>query len=413
MNNLYTRQAQTRNIFGVKAIRLLLIVCCCAVLGVMAEHSHGYSGDEQLLDAASKGRTQRVIDLIEAGAGVNKADMVGNTPLHYAASKGNLDMARVLIEAGADANKANLGDRTPLHLAASEGKSDIIRALLAVGVDQTDNKDNMWHKIMEMVLPSDSVDINRTDGFGNTPFDLAVRHGHADAIRVLAGAGANVNKADMDGDTPLHDAALSGNAGTIRVLIEVGADINKVNHDGRTPLHTASSGYNWCWPQPPIEEWQGRSYTIIALIEAGADVNKIDYDDKMPLLKAIHVAACIGDIRMIQALLVAGVDVNDQESENGSTPLHSAVSQGQIDAARVLMKNGADVNKVNKHGWTPLHSAAKGARSGTARALIEAGANVNRADNEGKYPLYYVATRGIGTAETRRILREAGAKRSN
>ena len=43
---------------------------------------------------------------------------------------------------------------------------------------------------------------------------------------------------------------------------------------------------------------------------------------------------------------------------SGDTPLHIAAAGGYDGVAQLLVKNGANVNAVNKEGWTPLHAAS-------------------------------------------------------
>ena len=41
----------------------------------------------------------------------------------------------------------------------------------------------------------------------------------------------------------------------------------------------------------------------------------------------------------------------------GMTPLHQAVLDENLGAVRLLIKNGADVNRLDEDTWTPLHAA--------------------------------------------------------
>src|SRR5207344_953123 len=60
------------------------------------------------------------------------------------------------------------------------------------------------------------------------------------------------------------------------------------------------------------------------------------------------LAAESGNTDTIAALLDAGADVNAKESESGQTPLIFAVSENHVDAMKVLIKRGADVNVATK-----------------------------------------------------------------
>ena len=41
----------------------------------------------------------------------------------------------------------------------------------------------------------------------------------------------------------------------------------------------------------------------------------------------------------------------------GLTPLHQAVLEGNLQAVKLLVMHGADVNKTDTDTWTPLHAA--------------------------------------------------------
>ena len=56
---------------------------------------------------------------------------------------------------------------------------------------------------------------------------------------------------------------------------------------------------------------------------------------------------------MIQCFQAKGADVNDQNKEE-STPLIMASYNGNLEIARILIRNGADVNVQNGDDETPL-----------------------------------------------------------
>ncbi len=82
----------------------------------------------------------------------------------------------------------------------------------------------------------------------------------------------------------------------------------------------------------------------------------------------------------------------------GDTPLHAAAAGYRTNAARALLKNGADVSARNRRGAEPLHYAADGgfgARNWSPErqaemiaSLINAGANPNALDKSGVAPLH-------------------------
>ena len=58
-----------------------------------------------------------------------------------------------------------------------------------------------------------------------------------------------------------------------------------------------------------------------------------------------------------EEMIKAGVDVNNTKDYHGGTPLHWAAYKGCLDACRLLIEHGADVNALDTFGDTPLSDA--------------------------------------------------------
>ena len=87
----------------------------------------------------------------------------------------------------------------------------------------------------------------------------------------------------------------------------------------------------------------------------------------------------------IEKYINDGADVNCSTA-NGSTPLHYAAFNGNLETARFLIGKGAGVNVKTKDGITPLHYAVSKNSKEIVRLLIEKGAEVNAKDSKGKVP---------------------------
>lgn len=106
---------------------------------------------------------------------------------------------------------------------------------------------------------------------------------------------------------------------------------------------------------------------------------------------ALQYACRKGNLRVVEALLAQGADVNGgpnggkclrQAALCGSdkrcgTPLHFACGGGFLDVAKLLIASGAAVNMWNELGETPLHSACRNNKPELVRLLVANGADVN------------------------------------
>ncbi|MBN2584959.1 MAG: ankyrin repeat domain-containing protein [Planctomycetes bacterium] len=135
-------------------------------------------------------------------------------------------------------------------------------------------------------------------------------------------------------------------------------------------------------------------------IDAGADLNGLAAVGEAPL----HYAAQIGRLEAARILLDAGADVNvltkAVESEKqwvagGVTPLHYAAGNGRDDVAELLIARGARINaQEGELGSTPLHWAAAQRHLGAMRLLLGHGADPNARDAGARAPLHEAAAAG-------------------
>lgn len=99
-------------------------------------------------------------------------------------------------------------------------------------------------------------------------------------------------------------------------------------------------------------------------------------------------AAKAGDLKAVQALIAAGIDVNAAD-ERGWTPLHYAVysaelKRGYADLVQALVDAGANIEAAIGYGVRPLMLAAGYGEAEVVATLLNAGADP-LAKNEGGY----------------------------
>ncbi len=90
-----------------------------------------------ILEATFMGNEEAVKEHIAYKSDLNQKDAYGSTPLHIAATFGKTDVAILLIEAGADLSATSADGSTPLHTAAFFGRTEIVKALLANNINVT------------------------------------------------------------------------------------------------------------------------------------------------------------------------------------------------------------------------------------------------------------------------------------
>ena len=159
--------------------------------------------EASLFQAARRGRTDRVAELLDAGAVADTRFSGDGTALTAAVRNGHRAAAELLLASGADPDLGISGDGNPLIAAAARGDREMVDLLLTYGA--------------------------RTDaafsGDGNALI-AASRAGHADIARRLIAAGADPNGYVRGDETPLVNAAQSGQIGVAEVLVEAGADVS-------------------------------------------------------------------------------------------------------------------------------------------------------------------------------------------
>jgi len=188
--------------------------------------------------------------LVQLGADVNRANSVGEMPLHLATWFSDVSTLRFLIDHGADPNLRDADGATPLHCAALKNSETRTSFFLNL-----------------------NIDIDAQTNIGDTPLHFAAEN-YGCVAALLMEHGASVHICNERGDTPLHNAAHAGHVDAAAKLFKHGAEIDVCNKCGSTPLHVAC--------------WDGAVDMITFLVKNGASVlRRNPIDGCLPLDDAI------------------------------------------------------------------------------------------------------------------------------
>ena len=381
--------------------------------------------------------------LVRAGAHVNAVNRYGLPPLSVACSNGSGGVVKLLLASGADPNATMKSGETVLMLAARSGNLEAVNALLARGArhDARERRGQtalMWaaaegHAAVVRALIDAGADISATLDSGFTPFFFAVREGHIDVVRAFLEKGVDVNatlqrRQDKPGPTlykpvgkgvsPLLLAVQNAHFELAIALVDAGADPND-RRTGFTPLQTLT------WVRRPDSSdasepapvGSGRLTSlqfVREIVKRGANVNlRLDKGaPKVPNTSsrvgtdgatAFLLAADRSDVGLMRLLLELGADPL-LPNFNNTTPLMMAAGlettepleeagdePEAIEAVKLLLDLGADINAVDDNGDTAMHGAAYANYPLVVKLLADRGADPQiwkRPNKQGVTPLF-------------------------
>jgi hypothetical protein len=198
----------------------------------------------------------------------------------------------------------------------------------------------------------------RVEYWYTQPIDLAVREGHAEAVRVLLEAGADPGRATLGGESLATMARDRGHVEAVRLLDEA------ASRGGRPPASAATADHE------------------------------------------IHGAADAGDTSRVRAILDAEPSLVHRRDRAGGTPLRRAVTAGAREVVSLLLERGADPNAAEgamAPRGSALHAAARTGDLYLVELLLAHGADPNGAiDSAGS------ATFAARTPEIRALLMARG-----
>src|SRR5438270_11812415 len=109
---------------------------------------------------------------------------------------------------------------------------------------------------------------------------------------------------------------------------------------------------------------------------------------------AVVEAAMNGNRDAVRAMLKDGADVNTAQAD-GMTALHWAAQKGDVELAKLLLYASANVRATTRiGGYTPLLIASRNGDAAMIRTLVESGSDPNSATTNGTTALMLAAAAG-------------------
>jgi uncharacterized protein len=386
--------------------------------------------------------------LIRAGANAKVTNRYGVTPLALASGNGNRAIIEALLKAGADPNVASPEGETPLMLAARSGVAPAVKALIAHGAD-VNAKEGwkgqtalMWaaaegHVATVQALVAAGADVQARSKGGLTAFLFAVREGQVGTVRALLASGAKVNDTLIGGDpgrapaaggaavspakegpSALMLAVSNAHFELAAMLLDAGADPNFAPQ-GWTALHELSwvrkPGQGSNSPSPPGSGEMDSLEIVRRLVAHGANLNaRASGRRKETVMTHLNLnggtpfffAARTADAEYMRLLVELGADPK-LPNEDRTTPLIAAAGLGNrspgedagtepecLEAVKLALELGNDINAVDDNGDTVMHGAAIKQMPSVVKFLAEKGAKIevwNQQNSDGWTPLRIAA----------------------
>lgn len=267
---------------------------------------------------------------------LSASEVVGETLISAIANQDEI-LVKHAILSGADANYLSASGKTPLTLAAKYGFTKITLILIQNGAKL--NQDN-WH--------------------GQFPITEAASNNHRSLLRILVQFGANINQFDKNGQSPLSISLKSKNYLLANTIINLGGDIDIIDDHGNSAIDLAIRenitdaipllkdvsrvkifGLQVEHLREIITEKRMTSFKYI--------LKNIEFSDQIKnsniVFEVLNIETSYYRNSFLNSLVRNGFNI---DGDNGSNiPIIQAVSLGDFDSVKVLIKAGALINKIN------------------------------------------------------------------
>lgn len=365
------------------------------------------TGLELIFEAIRNGDIDRVETIIAEDEQVlHRTDPNQSTPLTCAFACGHLDLAMSLIRRGANPFAMNHSDKWGMRSITEKGgistqlRNGFVDIVITQSADIAEIFEAVWKRnssSVDSILQSDpsQADIRLADPNGLDGF---------------------YNSLPYCGLSPLHYAVIAGDEVTTRLLLEAGAEPDGVPH-----AHSQQSRHTAMYYVP-----EGEEAIAELLVQQGANPNHTamylsEGSDSMRRVVVAHGAGgspflcslVLRDFSKAEEILLQDPKVIQDRLTNArlDTPLHIAVSTGNLQTVEALINSGVDVDTLSRDGYTALAIAPECYCSlEMFQLLIRKGADVRAGHDSSLYAAVW--QHAYGHMDYEQVIRLLAAKGS-
>ena len=326
------------------------------------------------IEAAKNGALDVLSMLLESNYGLldYKGPGIGHTALHWCAAKGHSDACTWLLRQDADVNSVNSGGSSPLHAAAANGQTACVEILMGNGADPT-IKDEDGCSAAQVARQRKHVDAEKAiQGYRDEPGSPEV-HARKSVVQEKTAPAMVPGENSRPGPAPAlpvqeqaAEPAKAVDEALLREAVRNELEAMELVDDEmearqrRQKLETAEAAAALVG----VQKAEGRQWMTAAKEGRTRDLAQM----------------LAGNPKLLQ---YRGEGTNF--SFTGHTALHWCAAKAHAEGARFLLGEGADPNAPNNAGSTPLHAAAANGNVDCAKILILCGgADATRLDGLGE-----------------------------
>lgn len=253
----------------------------------------------------------------------------------------NDDIVKAYLDGGENPNIYNLLGRF-----VYKNNFEIVTRLISAGADVN---------LAQPLYPGDGT--KKIIGYYSSPLHAAIKSQSLDMVKLLVEHGANIYKENLECQTPI-DLAITESS-----MYE--NDLNRL--EIKKFLENLSFQQTGKWPvnDMPKIQFDRLLYdngALEAYLDGGGNPNilmmpqeaYLDEGENPNIFVMLQIAAGDDKFEIVTLLLNAGADI---DLGYNATPLHDAIANESLSMVKLLVTNGADVNKQNMCGQSSIEFA--------------------------------------------------------